>query len=155
MKRFRFRLEQVFEIRKYREREWELKLAKITGICLAIRRRISDIDEQIGLTIGSLFRDRETADSNQNIAGYAYLISKELYMTRLRQERKEKEGELEKCETERKEVQEEYLSHSRKRKVLEKLKEKQEQEYYALMKKEEFKQMDDINNGLYIRKRKE
>jgi flagellar protein FliJ len=148
MKRFQFRLEHLLELRKYKEREWELKLAKITGVCLALGRRITEIGREINLTIQSLFEAGSIGD-------YSYRISRELFMTRLRQERKEKEFELEKREEERKKVQEEYLVHSRKRKVLEKLKEKQEQEYYILMKKEEFKALDDINNGLYTRKRKE
>ena len=47
MQRFQFRLERLLDLRKYREREWELKLAEITGICLMIRRRIEEIHQEI------------------------------------------------------------------------------------------------------------
>ena len=148
MRRFQFRLEQLLELRRYREREWELKLARITGICLKIRLRIKEIDEVVRRSIASLFRSDVLTD-------YSYLISNELYMMRLRGERKEREEELEKREKEREEVQKEYITHSKKRKVLQKLKEKQEEEYYVLLRKEEFKSVDDINNGLFTRKKKD
>ena len=148
MRRFQFRLEQLLELRRYREREWELKLARITGICLKIRLRIKEIDEVVRRSIASLFRSDVLTD-------YSYLISNELYMMRLRGERKEREEELEKREKEREEVQKEYITHSKKRKVLQKLKEKQEEEYYVLLRKEEFMSVDDINNGLFTRKKKD
>ncbi|MBN2439848.1 MAG: hypothetical protein JXJ04_00825 [Spirochaetales bacterium] len=148
MRRFRFTLERVLELRRYKEREWELKLAKITGICFTIERRISEIDTQIKNTIQSLFR-------SDMIGDYSYLVSNEFYMTRLRQERRDKEEELKKRIDERQAIQIEYLVHSRKRKVLEKLKEKREKEYYSLVNKEEFKITDDINNGIFFRKEKE
>lgn len=146
MRRFRFRLEQLLTLRQHKEREWELKLARATGICLKIQRRIQEIDELISKTIEFLFKPDAISD-------YAYRISSELYMARLRNERKNRKEELAKREKEREEVQKIYLEHSKKRKVLEKLKEKQEEEYYSLMKKEEFKTMDDINNGVFTRKK--
>lgn len=146
MRRFRFRLEQLLTLRQHKEREWELKLARATGICLKIQRRIQEIDELISKTIEFLFKPDAISD-------YAYRISSELYMARLRNERRNRKEELAKREKEREEVQKIYLEHSKKRKVLEKLKEKQEEEYYSLMKKEEFKTMDDINNGVFTRKK--
>jgi flagellar FliJ protein len=146
VRRFRFRLEQLLKLRQHREREWELKLARATGICLKIRWRIQEIDGLISKAIVSLFKPDAITD-------YAYRISSELYMARLRNERKNREEELKKREKEREEVQKIYLEYSKKRKVLEKLKEKQEEEYYSLMKKEEFKTMDDINNGIFTRKK--
>ena len=148
MRRFQFRLEQLLTVRRYKEREWELKLAKISGICLSIRNRINEIDRLISKSIATLFRPDSIKDN-------AYLFSSELYMRRLREERIKREDELKKREKEREEVQKEYLKHSRMRKVLEKFKDKQEEEYYSIMKKEEFKIMDNINNGLFIRKIKE
>ncbi|MBN2532473.1 MAG: flagellar FliJ family protein [Spirochaetales bacterium] len=144
MRRFRFRLEQLLLLRQHTEREWELKLARATGICLTLKRRIHEIDELIQGTIACLFRP----DTN-----YAFRISSELYMARLREEQKNRQEELVKREKEREEVQKVYLEHSKKRKVLEKLKEKREAEYYSLMKKEEQKTIDDINNGVYTRKK--
>lgn len=146
MRRFRFRLEQLLKLRQYREQEWELRLAQATGMCLNIRNRIHEIDEFIHKAIGSLLQPNSLSD-------YGYRISSELYMSRLREERKNKEEELIQREKEREEVQKKYLEHSKKRKVLEKLKEKQEEEYYAFMKKEECKTIDDINNGIFTRKK--
>jgi len=145
MRRFQFRLERLLELRRYREREWELKLAQATGLCIMIQNRIKEIDIQTKRTTAALF-------TRGAIADYAFQISSELFMERLRQERKMREEELIKRKIERDKVQKTYLEYSKKRKVLEKLKEKQEEEYYSQMKKEDFKVMDDMNNGVYTRK---
>jgi flagellar FliJ protein len=148
MRRFTFRLEHLLTLRRYKEREWELKLAEITGICLKIRQKIAKIDEKTNLANASRF----TIGAKQD---YAQLISSELYVVRLVQERKKAVEELAQREKEREEIQKEYLEHSKKRKVLEKLKEKQENSYYDEMQKEEFKNADDINNGAFVRSRRE
>ena len=146
MRRFRFRLEHLLLLRRYAEREWELKLAKAVGICVKIQKRIEVIDKEITRSIASRF----LSDIKQD---YSLLVSYELYMHRLTNERKEQERALLKAEKEREDIQKEYLEVSKKRKVLEKLKERREREYYTLMRKEEFKETDDINNGAYTRKK--
>ena len=42
MKAFRFKLERILSLRKHREREWEIKLAEITGECVRLSREIEE-----------------------------------------------------------------------------------------------------------------
>ncbi len=140
MRRFRFRLDRLLELRRYREREWELKLATITGRCLLINQRIQQNRNNIVQTI----TDRQMSVGRLDLN---LLFICELYMSRLDTEIGTLESELELREGERDEINQKYLEVSRARKVLEKLREKKEADYYREQKKEEFKIADDITTG--------
>ena len=140
MKRFHFRLDRLLELRRYREREWELKLATITGRCLLINQKIQQNRHNIVQTI----RGRPMSLGRLDLSS---LYAAELYMSRLDHEIGNLETELEFREKERDEINQKYLEVSRDRKVLEKLREKKEAGYYSEQKKEEFKTADDITTG--------
>ncbi len=140
MRKFRFRLDRLLELRRYREREWELKLATITGRCLLIDQRIQQNRHNIVRTIRSRQLSVGRLDLNS-------LFACELYMSRMDNEIGSLERELELRERERDEVNQKYLVVSKDRKVLEKLREKKEADYYRGQKKEEFKIADDITTG--------
>jgi flagellar FliJ protein len=148
MRRFRFRLEKLLELRRHTERQWEIKLAEITGICFLIENRIGEIKVEIDSKRGERFRETARMDYNS-------LLVSELYVRRLGIELAEKTEELVKKKAEREEIKNVYLEHSKKRKVLDKLKERRESEYYKDQKREEFKVMDDLNSSSYIRHAKE
>ena len=135
MRAFRFKLERILTLRKHREREWEIKLAEITGKCVALRREIEDAASK-----------KADAFFHQRPDTWEYLTTHR-YMRRLDQEIRKKSEELAVREQEREKVQAEYLKYSRNRKVLDKLKEKREAEYMHQQKVEEVKQIDDINTG--------
>ena len=42
MRRFSFKLEKVLELRRYAEREWELKLAEVTSRVLGVEQEIAE-----------------------------------------------------------------------------------------------------------------
>ncbi len=140
MRKFRFRLDRLLELRRYREREWELKLATITGRCLLINQRIQQNRHNIVQTIGG--RQMSVGRLDLNL-----LFTCELYMSRMDHEIGSLERELELRERERDEINQRYLEVSRDRKVLGKLREKKEANYYRDQKKEEFKIADDITTG--------
>ena len=144
MRRFQFRLQRLLELRRYREREWELKLAKITGVCLMHQKRIDEIRSE-------LTRSTMEKSAFQEKPDYNYLISIELYNNRLKLELEDRYKVLEEENKKLKEIQKEYLEHSKRRKVLEKLKERQEREYYRLQRLEDIKAADDINSSRFIR----
>jgi flagellar FliJ protein len=133
-------LDRLLELRRYREREWELKLATITGRCLLIDQRIQQNRHNIVQTI----RGRQMSVGRLDLNS---LFTCELYMSRMDQEIGSLERELELRETERDEVNQRYLEVSRDRKVLEKLRDKREADYYRDQKREEFKIADDITTG--------
>mgnify|MGYP000865832214 CR=1 FL=1 len=142
MRRFQFRLEQILKIRRYKEREWEMKLARITGICLDLENRIEFKREEIKRSFTIKGRG---VDVHRLAAG-------ELYRTRLLREIERLTLELEEREREREKVKESYLVASRERKVLDKLSERKEKEYYTHQFREEIKVLDDLAGGVAARK---
>jgi flagellar FliJ protein len=146
MKQFRFRLEQLLSLRKHVEREWELKLADITGKCLLLENAIRRCRENI---LSSL-DDRRAGTGALDVVLF---MNYELYMARMRQEIKEHETALVIRQREREEIQKGYLEAAKKRKVLDKLKERRAADYYRDAKREEFNVMDEVNTSSLIRAR--
>ena len=145
MKRFHFRLERIFEIRSFRERQWLAKLAAASGMCSRLKRKIAETGDAAR---GAFYLDSRRGSE----LDLSMLIYKEHYINRLGQERKSLQKELEEKMRQRSEVQQKYQEVSRDKKVLEKLKEKRESEYYRQAKLEEFKAVDDLNSSQFVRK---
>jgi flagellar FliJ protein len=136
MKRFSFRLEKILEIRKYHEREWELKLAEITGTCMRIEGEIRN-----------LLSERSEAFQKRHLSlerDISYLLYSELYMQRLQQSADRLSRDLREKEKILEEVRDQYREASKQRKILEKLKEKRQKENYKKQRDEEIKAIDDI-----------
>jgi len=147
MRSFRFKLEKLLDIRKYREREWELKLAEATGKVMVINRGIEDVVREKA----RVFRERRYA-SGPDMAYMMTLAS--LYMERLSSELSDLSVKLEEAELKRREVREGYLAASRERKSLDTLKDKRSREFYKEQEAAEMKAVDDINTASFIRKSK-
>ncbi len=137
MKAFRFKLERILSLRKHREREWEIRLAGITGECVRLSRAI---EERTSRKVDAFLQGAAGEDVGAFLATHRY-------MARLDQEIGKKSAELAVCERKREEIKAEYLKYSRERKVLDNLKEKRAAEYAREQKIEEVKQIDDINTG--------
>ncbi len=144
MKRFQFRLESVLSLRKHVEREWELKLADITGKCLLLENAIRQCQRNI---LASLDERR----AGEGALDLALFMQYELFMARMRQEIEEHKATLVIRQREREEIQKAYLEAAKKRKVLDKLKERRAAEYYTAVRREEFNVMDEVNNSALIR----
>jgi flagellar FliJ protein len=147
MRRFRFRLERLLEIRAYREREWQAKLAQAMGTCIRLANQIKDNTEAVGR---SFFQDWKKKDSKE--LDLELLRYREHYQRRLIVENQRFEIELEQSIKIRDEVQQKYLEVSKQRKVLDKLKERKQVQYYAQAKREEFEQQNEISLGQKARK---
>jgi flagellar FliJ protein len=144
MRKFQFRLERFLDIRKYKEREWELKLAAITGVCISIRNRIEENLKKIVISMKQRAMHSDSIDI-ENFLAY------ENFIVRLEHEISALQAELAIKELERKKIQDSYLIASRERKVLEKLKEKKEIEFYKNQRKTQFNEADDLTGSRFNR----
>ena len=148
MRRFQFRLERFLELRRWKEREWEIALARVQGECLLLEQRIDEITAEIGASRLSEY----TAPGPGQAGGARRRIDvesmarRELYVQRLARERERARAALVERRRELEEVRAKYLEASRDRKVLDKLKERRAAEYYKTQIDEEFKTIDDMNN---------
>ena len=140
MRRFRFRLEKFLDLRRWKEREREIALAKVLGEVLLLEKRIAEIAEEIAASLFGEFR-------RDNLIDVEAMSRRELYAARLSQERKRKREALTVKQRELEEARARYLEASRERKVLDKLRERREAEYYERAIDEEFKEIDDMNTA--------
>lgn len=145
MRRFAFKLEKLLELRRYHEREWEIKLAEASSRCIELDSEIGDWrrrrgeESQLRLGTGEIDVSRFVARDD-----YLQLVDDRVRRLRLL---------LERAESEREAVQQSYLEASRRRKVLTKLRERRAGEYYAHARREEGKVLDEIGATLAIRRK--
>jgi flagellar FliJ protein len=140
MRRFQFRLERFLELRRWKERECEIALARELGACLLLEKRIEEIGNEVSASMLSAF-----------VAGIQIdvwaMARRELYLQRLANERVRTEAALAEERKELEKVRAKYLDAARERKVLDKLKERRSGEYYAHQLREEYKSVDDMNTS--------
>lgn len=146
MRRFQFRLERFLELRRWKEREWEIALAKVLGECLLLEKRIEEIAREVSASMLSAF----VAGVQIDVRGMA---RRELYLQRLAHERERTQAALVEGRREMEKVRAKYLEAAKERKVLDKLKERRSEEYYAHQLDEEYKGIDDMNTSGVRRER--
>jgi flagellar FliJ protein len=144
MRRFRFRLEKFLELRRWKEREREIALAKVLGEVLLLEKRIEEI---AGLISGSLYGQFR----RENLVDVEAMTRRELYVQRLAREREVRRAALVVKRRELEEARGLYLQASRERKVLDKLRERRETEYYEQAVDEEYRAVDDMNTAASTR----
>ncbi len=144
MRRFQFRLERFLELRRWKERERELALAKVLGECLLLEKRIEEIAAEIAASLFAGFSTGTRIDIEA-------MTRRELYVQRLGHERERAQALLVEKRRELEEVRARYLEAARERKVLEKLKERRSEEYYDRQIDEEFKTIDEMNTSASMR----
>jgi len=144
MRRFQFRLESFLGLKRHKEREQELALARALGECLLLKRRISDIDGEVDESRSRSFSSGKTVDIES-------MARRELFIERLLRERERTEVLLAEKTVEMEKVRARYLQAAKERKVLDKLKERKASDYYEKQKDEEFKAIDDMNTASSLR----
>lgn len=143
MKRFRFNLDKLLELRLYYEREAELALARAIGELQNIQDRLAKLAEERSEAASERFRPGRSVPQMQATDNYILRLDKT------------KEVLLEaaaKAELAVAEKRQAYIDASRDRKVLDKLKEKRLKEYTYQISLEEIKSIDDISSGTRARK---
>jgi flagellar FliJ protein len=135
MRRFRFKLEKLLEIRAFHERRAQLILAEKAGRCALLNARLEEIAESRRRT------GREMFAPGRMLPDYR---AAELYLLRLDRERDRTLNELAAAELEREKARSDYVEKRRSREAIEKLKERRQEEYYRLAEREETKMLDDM-----------
>lgn len=140
MKRFSFRLEKVLGLRRYKEQEVEMRLAKATAECVRLEQEILDLQVRQTQALADLTTSLDPS----------WILSVESYRRRLKVTQEKREGELIQAQIHREKIQQEFLLAQRDRKILDKLKEKKLLAYKKKKIQQEFKVQDDRNTGAYI-----
>jgi flagellar FliJ protein len=143
VKRFRFKLEKVLDLRAHREQETKIALGKAVGALSVIERNLE-----------VLAREQLRAGQERFSPEYgtAEILAYDFYIRRLDETRDRLLKDAAAAELMVEEARDEYLEASRDRKVLDKLKEKRQREYNKAREDEDIKNTDDISGGASARK---
>ncbi|MFA6507390.1 MAG: flagellar export protein FliJ [Treponemataceae bacterium] len=143
MKRFRFSLEKLLELREYREKEAEQDLARAMGELTSIEARIRSVAEERVLVAADRFAPGRSAADMRNA---------EFYILRLDKMKDSLIEAAAKAELLVEAARDAFVEASRDKKVLEKLKDKRKSEYRKSTVIEEIKVVDDISSGSAARR---
>lgn len=135
MRRFRFKLEKLLELRGFYEKKAELVLAEKSGRCSLLDAELRENAEA---------RARAGREMFAPGRGLPDFRASELYMVRLDRDREKLVRELAAAELEREEARKDYVEKRKAREVLDKIRERRQGEYYRLAEREEIKALDDI-----------
>jgi flagellar FliJ protein len=142
VKRFRFRLERLLELKAHREREALIRLAEATGHCVRLARGIREAEEA-----GREALRLQRAGTGQ--VDIELLSYRERYRAWLRERQRRLALELAERQKQRQEEQSKYLQASKERKVLDKLKERRAAEHRREARAEEFETADDQSSSRF------
>jgi len=145
VKRFKFNLEKVLELRQYREEEAKNELGRAISVLTAIENNIKQNAIVHSQAVHQRFTGLTDTDAGAAIgAATASMLAWDTYILRLEQEAERLLEEAAKAEMVVEEKRNLYLEASRELKVMEKLKEKQEKEYRKEFFAAETRELDDM-----------
>ncbi|MCL2008288.1 MAG: flagellar export protein FliJ [Treponema sp.] len=142
MKSFKFDLEKVLKLRKFREEEAKVELGKAIGI-------LSGIESNIKIISHEMVRAQTDQFSPGNSVGLMQQYMYYLQRLDLHKEELLKEAAL--AELKVQESSEIYIEASRERKVIDKIKEKRLAEYRKDMIVNEGLELDEVSSSVLIR----
>jgi flagellar export protein FliJ len=143
MKKFSFDLENILELRKYREREAEI----------ALGRAVSELN-RIEQDIGAVGREKVRVSSERFALGYgvAELVIFDRYVQKLNNVKECLLQEAAQAETKIEAARMVYLDASRERDILDQVKKDEASEHRKQVFAEEAASLDDISGCVYTRK---
>ena len=139
MLRFRFRLERLLDIRRYRERQAELALAAATSRCVELQNRMADARARMARELVE-----RAAPGGLDLEEWKW---SEAYRRHLADVYESSARDLVVREQERRQAQKVYLDATRERRVLDKLRERRERDYYHEGKRREARTLDDVSQS--------
>lgn len=142
MKRFSFSLQKLLDLRLFREKEAEIALGK----AIAEREKIQQELEEIARERVSWTYSRTSGTSIQD------LLSIERYISRLDTKKEELLEHLAAAELVVEQARKNWMTATRERQVISKLKEKKTGIWHKEMLDEEAEVLDDISNSVYSSK---
>jgi flagellar FliJ protein len=144
MKKFAFDLENILELRKYREQETEIALGRAVGELNHIEQNIRNVAEE-----------KVRASSERFSLGYGVseLLSFDRYVQRLDSTKERLLEDAAKAEVKVEAAREVYIEAERDREVLDKVKEDEAKDYRKQAALQAEKVLDDFANDMYTRKK--
>ncbi|MDR1985931.1 MAG: flagellar export protein FliJ [Treponema sp.] len=146
MRRFHFGLQKVLVLREYREQETKLELGRAIGSLTQIEHRIAELAAE-RIRIG----DEQCSASR----GTAEIVAFDRYLQRLESTKDRLLEDAAKATRKVEEVREGYLAASRDRKIIDTIREHQEEAYRQFQLGEETKILDEVGSSRHQRRERE
>lgn len=153
MKRFQFRLDRLLKVREYAERQLEISVAEATRVCLELTGRIDALAAERAQTVMDRGASSAASPERSTMLDMAALVARDRYMVLIDRKTEELTGELAIRDQERETVREKLAEASRARKVLDKLKERKNGEYYHDSQRHANSVIDELGGSRVIRSR--
>jgi flagellar protein FliJ len=147
MKKFRFRLQKLLDIREAKETEIKHELMKI----LSIQNKERVLQDELNVKINQ-YETRYSERIRKGALSVSELISIMRYADVSRKAIIESQKRIEKLEPEVRKIREKLVIASREKKVVEKLKERKLEEFNYEFNRDQAKENDDMNQKIYQRK---
>jgi flagellar FliJ protein len=147
MKKFKFRLQKLLDIREARETEIKHELMKVLNVQNQERIFQEELKQKI-----NLYETRYGQKIKKGTLSVEEMISLMRYADVSRKAIIESQKRVENLEPEVRRIREKLVIASREKKVVEKLKERKLQEFNYEFNREQFKENDDMNQKIYQRK---
>ena len=135
MKRYKFRLERILALRRHTERMWEMRLAEAAGACALLENHIRGLRQES--------EEYESFSYDGLVVPASEILVRREFCRRLEGEMDDAAVRLERATAQREEIGRAYREAARARKVLDKLKERRAEEYYAEQRRRDAKIMDE------------
>ena len=139
MKKFKFSLEKVLSLREFEEKQAQIELGKAQSV-------VNDINEQLKFIASERVKSNESRSKSSDLT---FLMSIENYINGLDYKKELLIQELAKAQIILEEKRAIVIEAIKKRKSLEKLKEKQFESYKKEYNKEEEKILDEISSSKF------
>ncbi|TAL35445.1 MAG: flagellar export protein FliJ [Spirochaetes bacterium] len=150
MKKFKFTLEKLLDLRGAREKEIQNELAGV----LSVQNRERMKQEQYRRAIREQ-HEKFSGRLKQGRFSYGESVMFQRYMEFAHMVVKDQQVKIERLEPEIQKVRERLIEAQKQRKVVERLKERKWQEYQYEYNREMAKEIDDMNQKLHIKSRLE
>lgn len=144
MRRFRFRLQSILDLRNHEEEQRRLELGAATSRVAALRREIEDRRSRRRYILASRPEEIRADD-------VAWRYATEAYALRLAAEAERLEAERLEAEAERRAAAERYREAKQKADLLAKLREKRYAAYHKEAKREDQHRLDEVSQQMHIR----
>ena len=141
MKKFKFSLEKVLSLREFEQNQAQIELGKAQSV-------VNEINEQLKFIASEIVKSNE---SRANSTELNFLLSVENYLNGLKYKKELLLEELAKAQLVLEEKRAIVVEAIKKRKSLEKLKEKQFEEYKKQYNLEEEKILDEISTSKFCK----
>ncbi len=148
MKRFRFRLQRLMDIREAKEKKIKNELAELVNIQNIERNKQNELRQKISTRKKTL---REVLA--KKTFSYNEVMMYEKFTDAANKAINIAESKIQQMEPEIQKVREKLVDASKEKKVVEKLKERRFKEYLYKFNREIAKENDDINQKIFLKRR--